>query len=88
MSIADQAPWVAKYRSDGFTLGLVSPQGDATLRAGPGDGMGGVGVEGGGSTSNLLTYANVTPKTWNTVASLYQSWKAWEKASISARAIR
>jgi hypothetical protein len=86
-SIADESRWVAKYRDDGFTLGLISPQGNATLRAGPGGGMGGVGVEGGGATTNLITYADVSSDKWRIVDKLNQSLKDFESAVISVSPI-
>ena len=82
MSIGAVSPWVAKYRPDGLTLGLISPKGNAMLRAGPGDGMGGVGVEGGGTTPYVETYADVNPGKWRAVADIYGSLESWIKAKI------
>jgi hypothetical protein len=35
LSYAERCSWVARYRPDGFTLGLISPESQPTLRAGP-----------------------------------------------------
>lgn len=82
MSIGVVSRWVAKYRPDGLTLGLISPKGNAMLRAGPGDGMGGVGVEGGGVTPYVVTYADVNSGKWRAVADIYASVESWIKAKI------
>jgi hypothetical protein len=51
--------WGAKFRPDGLTLACVTPDGAATHRAGPGGGMGGVGIEGAGSTAHFIVFGGV-----------------------------
>jgi len=84
-SIADTASWVAKFRADGYVLGLISPEAKPTLRAGPGGSMGGVGVEGSGATNHLLTYSDVTAGSWNTVSDLYDSVSRLSQAKVCYR---
>jgi hypothetical protein len=51
--------WGAKFRPDGLTLACVTPDGTAMHRAGPGGGMGGVGVEGAGGAAHFVVFGGV-----------------------------
>lgn len=51
--------WGFKRRSDGLALGLITPGLPCTHRVGPGGGMGGAGVEGGGDVQHLVTLCDV-----------------------------
>jgi hypothetical protein len=52
--------WGAKFRSDGFLLGLITPEIATTHMVGPGGGWGGVGIEAASPTSHFVTYADKT----------------------------
>ncbi|HOD82459.1 MAG: O-GlcNAcase NagJ precursor [Planctomycetes bacterium ADurb.Bin126] len=51
--------WGFKRREDGLTLALITPGAGCTHRVGPGGGMGGVGVEGGGEAQHFVTLCDV-----------------------------
>ena len=51
--------WSAKFRPDGLTLACITPDESATHRAGPGGGMGGVGVEGAGGAAHFIVFGGV-----------------------------
>ncbi len=51
--------WGAKFRPDGLTLACITPDEAATHRAGPGGGMGGVGVEGAGGAAHFVVFGGV-----------------------------
>ncbi|MCX6900991.1 MAG: family 20 glycosylhydrolase [Verrucomicrobia bacterium] len=51
--------WAAKSRSDGLTLACITPDETATHRAGPGGGMGGVGVEGASGAGHFVVFGGV-----------------------------
>ncbi|MFZ2639524.1 MAG: glycoside hydrolase family 20 zincin-like fold domain-containing protein [Verrucomicrobiia bacterium] len=51
--------WGAKFRPDGLTLACITPDEPATHRAGPGGGMGGVGVEGAGGAAHFMVFGGV-----------------------------
>jgi hypothetical protein len=87
MSEQQVTNWVAKYRPDGLLLGLVSPDQAVSLRAGPGGGMGGVGVEGGGSTRRLDTMVDVAGQQWHDVEDLYQALKVMAITSVAVKRI-
>lgn len=50
--------WGAKTRADGFVLANITPEVKVTHMTGPGDGWGGVGVEGGPETGHFVTFAD------------------------------
>jgi hypothetical protein len=51
--------WGAKFRSDGLTLACVTPDGAASHRAGPGGGMGGVGVDGATIAAHFVVFGGM-----------------------------
>ncbi|MBI5394160.1 MAG: hypothetical protein HZA91_02560 [Verrucomicrobia bacterium] len=51
--------WAAKFRPDGLTLACITPDETATHRAGPGGGMGGVGVEGAGGAAHFVVFGGM-----------------------------
>ena len=53
--------WGLKRRPDGLTLGLITPGAACTHRVGPGDSMGGVGIEGSGQARHFVTLCDVIP---------------------------
>ena len=53
--------WGLKRRSDALTLALITPGAPGMHRVGPGDGMGGVGVEGSGDAWHFVTLCDVVP---------------------------
>jgi len=55
--------WAAKFRPDGLTLGCITPDETALHRAGPGGGMGGVGVEGAGGAAHFIVFGGVLNNT-------------------------
>jgi len=55
--------WVAKFRPDGLTLACITPDETATHRAGPGGGMGGVGVDGAGGAAHFIIFGGVLNNT-------------------------
>jgi len=85
ISYAERSSWVARFRPDGLTLGLISPESVATLRAGPGGSMGGVGVEGNEAVRHLLTYADIAPNNWTTVSDLFENALRLNKACVNMR---
>ena len=50
--------WGLKRRGDGFTLASITPGASCTHRVGPGGGMGGVGIEGGGEAWHFVTFCD------------------------------
>jgi hypothetical protein len=53
--------WGLKRRPDGLTLALITPGVGCTHRVGPGDSMGGVGIEGSGQARHFVTVCDVIP---------------------------
>jgi len=62
-----KAWWSAKYRGDGFTLGLITPAEAAVHMVGPGGGWGGIGIEQSNPCRYFVIFADVTPDTWQSV---------------------
>ena len=58
-----KSAWAAKFRADGLTLACITPDATATHRAGPGGGMGGVGVEGAGGAAHFIVFGGVLDST-------------------------
>jgi hypothetical protein len=54
---ADQVRWAVKWSADKLALGLATPEVATRFVVGPGDGAGGVGIEGGVAASHFVTYA-------------------------------
>ena len=53
--------WGLKRRGDALTLALITPGSPGMHRVGPGDGMGGVGIEGSGDAWHFVTLCDVVP---------------------------
>lgn len=51
--------WGLKHRADGLMLACITPGREAMHRVGPGDSMGGVGIEGGGESAHFVTLCDV-----------------------------
>ncbi len=65
--------WGCKYRDDGLTLGLITPDCATRLIAGPGGGWGGIGIERSPSTTSFVVYCDVVEAKWRAVAELCNS---------------
>jgi hypothetical protein len=69
--------WCAKYRDDGLTLGLITPHTATGMMIGPGGGWGGVGMDHSPNpTDRFVTYCDVTPEKWRTVAAIGEALRA------------
>lgn len=69
--------WCAKYRDDGLTLGLITPNTPTGMMIGPGGGWGGVGMDHSPSpTDRFVTYCDVTAEKWRAVAALAEAMRA------------
>jgi hypothetical protein len=54
--------WGAKFVPGGVLLALITPEAAATHVVGPGDGMGGVGVEGSPPAAHFVIYGGTCPR--------------------------
>lgn len=69
--------WCAKYRADGLTLGLITPNTPTGMMIGPGGGWGGVGMDHSPHpTDRFVTYCDVTAEKWRAVATLAEAMRA------------
>ncbi len=68
--------WGAKYRPDGLTEGLITPDSPTNMMIGPGGGWGGVGMDYSAVTDRYVTYCDVTPDKWQAVAALSDGLRA------------